>query len=403
MRVLLLTHYFPPEVGAPQTRIAAVAQGLAARGHRVTVHTGIPHYPGGHPLPPLDVVRRWVVRERLGAIRVVRTRSYLAPNRGTVRRLLDHATFAAAAVATSPLAGPADVVLAESPPLFTAAAGVAYARAKRAALAINVADLWPASAVELGVVEEGPVLRAATWLEAACYAAADLVTAPTQGIVAALEDHPDARGKAVRVPPAVDLERFAALGEPARDGPLRVLYAGTVGMAQGLETLVEAARLAGPQAVEVTVAGDGAERGAVADRVRRDRVANVRLVGPVAAGAVPGLYASCDAAVVLLRDRPLFAGALPTKLFEAMAAARPVVLAARGEAAELLGGLGAGLVAAPEDPRSLADALRRLAADRALARALGARGRAAVLRDYGVAAAVERWEAALEAAVARAR
>ena len=144
MRVVFLTHYFPPEKGAAQTRLAALAGGLQAAGLDVTVHTGFPHYPDGAVKDPYRN-RAWL-REP-GPVPVLRSAVCPVANRGIARRLLDHTGFAASALATAPLAGPADVVVVESPPLFTAAAGVLYARAKRAALVMNVADRWPATAV----------------------------------------------------------------------------------------------------------------------------------------------------------------------------------------------------------------------------------------------------------------
>lgn len=196
--------------------------------------------------------------------------------------------------------------------------------------------------------------------------------------------------------------------------PLRVLYAGTVGLAHGLGTLLDAtgelerggiANGAGGGAdregarIAVTIAGDGAEAPAL-----RARLANgggpsaVRMLGAVPAGRIPALYAESDVAVVMLRDLPIFEGALPTKLLEAMAAARPVVLAARGEAARLVEAERCGLVVPPEDPRALAEALAALAADSERRAALGAAGRRAAERDFGREAWLRRWHDLLAAA-----
>lgn len=396
----------------------------------VTVHTGFPHYPSGIIARPY---RNHLVKiEHEGSVRVVRSLVYPTPNRGFARRLADHAVFAAGALATCAASGPTDVVVAETPPLFTAAAGVLYARAKRARLALNVSDLWPESAIELdAIAADSAPARAAGALARLCYRRAALITAPTCGIVASLAVRPEAAGKVVQVPPAVDLARFAALPEvavraapdpgaagaapPARDpgaraardsgaaragAPLRVLYAGTLGMAQGLTTLVQAAALAGPDVVEVSIAGEGPdavplrEQIAAASRGRNNGQPNVRLLGAVAPERVPNLYAQADAGVVPLRDRPIFAGALPTKLFEVLAAGRPAIVAApaHGEAAALVRDARAGLVVAPEDPHALADAFRRLHAEpRESLVAMGRRGRQHV-RTFDRTAAIEQWE-----------
>jgi colanic acid biosynthesis glycosyl transferase WcaI len=400
VRILFLTHYYPPELGAAPARIAALAHGLAQRGVEVTVHTGFPHYPAGTVTPPYR--NRLLASEREGRVRVLRSLVYPAPNRGFARRLADHCAFAASALASAPASGPVDVVVAESPPLFTAAAGAAYAVGKRAALALNISDLWPESAIELGALGEGGLpARAADALARRCYRRAALITAPTAGIVATLSARPEGAGKVVHVPPAVDLERFARTSAcaPRPDAPLRVLYAGTLGLAQGLPTLVQAAALAGPDVVELLIAGSGGDEQRLRATIVAHGEARVRLLGSVAPEEIPALYAEADAGVVPLRDLPIFAGALPTKLFEVLAAGRPAILAARGEAARLVRDADAGLVVDPEDPRALADAFVRLHNSPAEATRMGQQARQAA-RRFDRGAVVEQWHVLLESLLA---
>ncbi len=406
MRVCFVTHYFPPEVGAAQTRIELLTRTLAARGATVTVHTGFPHYPDGAIAPPYRN-RPWR-RERRDGVTVIRSAVLPAPNRGFGPRLADHAAFAASCLATAALTGPADVVVGETPPLFTAAAGAAYAALKRAAYVVNVADLWPASAVELGALRDRRAIAAATALEHWIYTRADLITAPTEGIVRRLDALPQSAGRARRVWPVVDIARFdprpapESPGTPAPERPLRLLYAGTIGLAQGLEALVEASRIAGPDTVATTIAGGGSEAPRIHRLIAEGRVGNMTLAGRVNHDAVPSLYAAADAAVVLLRDLPLFRGALPTKLLEAMAAGRPLVLAASGESAELVTRARAGLVTAPEDPVAIAGALRRLHAEPGLRREMGAAGRRFAEAHFGASRATDAWVAALSDAASDA-
>jgi colanic acid biosynthesis glycosyl transferase WcaI len=415
VRTLFLTHYYPPERGAAPARIAALARGLAECGVEVAVHTGFPHYPSGVVAPPYR--NRPLVVEHDGHVRVVRSLIYPAPNRGFARRLADHATFAASALASASASGPVDVVVAESPPLFTAVAGVGYAARKRAALALNISDLWPESAIELGALRrEGHAAGAAHALARLCYRRSALITAPTAGIVATLAARPEAMGKVVQVPPAVDLERFESVPElappppaPPRRGdsdaesasdsapapaPLRVLYAGTLGLAQGLTTLLEAAALAGPDVVELAIAGEGPDGERLRAQIAARRLAHVRLLGSVSPREIPALYGAADAGIVPLRDLPIFAGALPTKLFEILASGRPAIVAARGEAAALVRDAGAGLAVAPEDPRALAAAFRRLQSAPDEARVMGTRGRV-YARRFDRAAIVAQWRALL--------
>lgn len=388
---MFLTHYYPPEVGAAQARISALARGLAERGITVTVHTGFPHYPDGIVAQPYTVKR--AQRENDGQVRVLRTWVHVAPNRGVVRRLVGHATFAAGAVAVAHRVAPADVVVAESPPLFTAAGAVEYARRLHAPLILNCSDLWPESAIAVGALKGRAPIAAAEWLERRCYAHAAAVTVPVAGMVAAAA----ARGaRAQVIGPAVDVERFAGVEpiSPTANGPLRVLYAGTLGLAQGLDTVVRAARRAGPEVVQLTLAGDGAEAGALNEAAAG--ADNVELIGTVPGEAIPALYGRHDMAIVPLLDRPVFAAALPTKLFEAIAAGRGVVVSApAGEATRLITETRCGVAVLPEDAAALESCWRELQADPTQVVALGAAGPAVAAR-HDRALIVEEWADLLE-------
>jgi colanic acid biosynthesis glycosyl transferase WcaI len=397
MRVTLLTHYYPPEVGAPQARLTALARGLSRRGVEVTVHTGFPHYPDGVIQPPYRN-RPWSAEDE-DSVRVVRSAVYPAPNRGFGRRIVNHVSFGLSALATSPASGPADAVIVETPPLLLAGSSIAYARAKRAALVVNVSDMWPDSAVALGTLRRPRLVSAARSLEHACYRSAAAIVCPTRGIESALGELEEASGKVHRIPPSVDPELFP-VSPPPRNGNFKVLYAGTVGMSQGLGTLMDAAELLGEDAeIEIVIAGDGAEGPELRRRLAEGGLPNVRMLGRIPHERIPELYAEADAAVVLLRDRPLFEGALPTKMFEAMSAARPLVLSAAGEAATLVEEASCGVVVPPERPRELATALSELARDRKRADRLGAAGRQAVLEAYSRERAVDRWYGLLSSLV----
>ncbi len=412
MRLRILSHYYPPEVGAPQTRLEALARGLAATGVEVTVHTGFPHYPDGEIKAPYR--NRPLRTERCDGVRVMRSWIHAAPNRGFGRRLANHASLAASALATVPAGGPADVLLVETPPLLLAGAAIPYARAKRARLVLNVADLWPDSAVELGTLSSPRAVAAARVVERRAYRAASAIACPTEGIFARLGERPESAGKAALMRPAVDLDRFDPTpggsnldaSNGAADGrPLRTVYAGTVGLAHGLDTLLDAAEELERRAAAngggappaIAIAGDGADAPALRARLADGGPASVRMLGAVPAERVPSLYAESDVAVVMLRDLPLFEGALPTKMLEAMAAGRPVLLAARGEAARLIESAGCGLVVPPEDPRALSDALQALATDPARRLAMGAAGRRAAEHEFGREPWLRRWHDLLAA------
>jgi glycosyltransferase involved in cell wall biosynthesis len=178
------------------------------------------------------------------------------------------------------------------------------------------------------------------------------------------------------------------------------MFAGTVGLAHGLDVLVEASRLAGAEVVQTTIAGDGADWSRVRALVQQHQLDNVQMVGTLAADQIPSLYAQSDAAAVLLRDLPIFRGALPTKLLEAMAAGRPLLLGASGESAQLVEQVGCGIVVRPGDPAALADAIARLHGDPGAREAFGRAGRSYAESHFGTARAAEQWMACLQEAIA---
>jgi glycosyltransferase involved in cell wall biosynthesis len=392
VHVLYVTHYFHPEVGAPQTRILESAQRLAAHGHAVTALTGFPNYPDG--VIPAPYRGRLMQTEWVGPVRVIRSAVYAAPNRGFARRLLNHASSAISSTLASPRAGPTDVVIAESPPLFTAAAGVLIARLRRAPLVLNVADLWPESAVQLGALRDPRAIRLAEAMERFAYRHAALIAVPTPGMRDSLLSRglPDER--VVHLPNAVDIDRFGAAPAPVGRERPRIVYSGTVGMAQGIGTLLEAARIleAEGDELEFLVAGDGAERPQLEALAREWGLRSVTFAGKLPRERIPAVIGGADIAVLTLRDLPLFEDALPSKLLEYMAAGRPVAAGAAGLVASVVEAAGAGLVTPPEDASALAASIRRLARDPVTAAAMGASGRRYVHEHFSRDAVVGRLE-----------
>ena len=388
----MITHYFHPEVGAPQTRLLESARLLRSHGHAVTVLTCFPNYPDG--VIPQAYRGHLVLRECLDGIDVVRSAVYPAPNRGFARRLVNHASSAVSAVVASPAVGRFDVAIAESPPLFTAVAAGVVARMRRAPLVLNVADLWPESAVQLGALRNPLAIRAACSLERFAYAHASAITVPTPGIRQMLLQAGQPPEKVIYLPNAVQVERFQIRGEPA-SAVRRIVYCGTVGMAQGVGTLLDAARLleqSGQFGFEIV--GDGAERLELEKRARSLGLNTVTFVGRSAREEVPERIAMADAAVISLRNLALFEDALPTKLLEYMAAGKPVIAAASGQVARLVEATGCGIACAPEDPGAMASAIKSLAADPSQAYEMGLCGRRYVEAHLSREQFVERLEEA---------
>lgn len=377
-RIILLTHYFPPEVGAPQTRLLATAAGLAALGHEVRVVTGPPHYPTGSVRPGH---RAWrVERDLVGGLPVLRLPMLPRPNRGFLDRIVDHASFAAAAAAAVPVVRWADVLLVEVPPLFLGATAALHRLVSRRPYVLHVADPWPDFPIQMGMLENPVAIRAAYALESIAYRGARLVTTVTPGLVSWLDAKPSAHGRVRLLPNGADLDRFDVAADPVAarralgwpESPLTLVYAGSVGLAQGVGTLLEAVAPLADAGVSLRVVGDGFERDVLDARARARGLANVRFEPAVEAERVPTLLAAADAVVVMLRRGWLYERSLPTKLVEGLAAGRPVIVAAAGESARIVSEARAGYVAEPESPDSLRAAIRACLDDPARAE----RGRA---------------------------
>ena len=390
-RVLFLTHYFHPEVGAAQTRILECARLLKDRGYDVAVQTGFPNYPDG--VIPEPYRGRLLQTEDLDGLKVLRSAVYPAPNRGFAKRIVNHTSFALTSALTSRRAGRADVVIAETPPLFTAVAAVFIARLRGARLVLNVADLWPESAVQLGMLKNRHAIRVAKAIERFVYRHADLITGPTPGVCEGVRAAGEFDGKVRLLPNAVDVERFSPDAEVPAERQ-RVIYCGTVGLAQGVRTLLDAAReLDGERSdLEFMIVGDGAERIELESLAKEWGLRNVTFTGRVTHEEVPGIIGSASMTVMLLRDVPLFRDALPTKVLEYMAAGRPVVAAAAGQVADLVRDAEAGIACPPEDAQAVADAIRQLASDEDRARRLGQQGRRYVEQNLSRLAMVDRLE-----------
>lgn len=412
LRVLMLTHHYPPEVGAPQTRLSGTAAFLRSCGHDVLVVTALPSYPTG-VIPPA-YRRRAVVRERIDGIPVIRTWTWARPGSSIRLRLANQLSFTASAPLALPRVGTRDVILVESPPLFVGLTGAAFSAALRAPMVLHVSDLWPAVPIELGALRDPLAIRAAELFEAAVYRASRRLIVVTERWADQLVASGVPADKIDRVTNGVDTEFFDPTRRQARreavrrvlgmtDGVTLVACIGTVSHVYGYDLILDAARrLASRRDIRFTIVGDGSLKATIADQVRRSGLANVTLLPAQPHARIPDFYAAADVSVGALLPLPVTRGQLPVRVLEAMAMVRPIAFAGEGVAATLLESSGAGLVAPPNDAATLAANVARLAANPALRERLGAAGRRLVEERYSRATVAARIEASLLRATGRA-
>jgi len=391
MHILFLSHYFVPENNAPAARVHSMAREWTRQGHRVTVITSAPNVPTGVVYEGYR--NRLCQQEWIDGIRVIRVWTYLAANRGRLLRGFNFFSYLVTAGVAGALLRPrADVVVATSPQFFAGCAGVPVSRAQRAPFVLEIRDIWPASIMAVGVLKEGRVIHALEKLERALYDAADHIVAVGTGYrqhildrgvpAAAVEVVTNGVDSDLFVPRAPDEAVRARLG---LEGKFVLTYAGTVGMAHGLDVLLRAGqrlRERGRDDIVFLVVGDGARRAELEQAAHDQGLQNVVFTGMVERAQLPVYLASSDACLVHMRDEALFTTVLPSKIFEDAAMEKPILAGLRGEGRDIIEAADCGIVFAPGDDAALAAAAERLADDPEEGRRLGRNGRRFVLEHY---------------------
>lgn len=389
MNITYLCHYFVPEPAAPAARVHEFARAWVQAGHAVSVVTTFPNHPLGH-VPSRYHGKAWST-EHLDGIRVLRCWLYAVPNRGVGRRGLDHLSFMATSLLFGlPRLDRTDVVIASSPTLFSALSAWVIARSKRVPFVLEVRDLWPEAIVDLGLMRrDGPTVRFLQRLARFLYARAARVVVVTEAFADRLELQGVPRSKLAVIPNGADTHFFAPAEADAvvsarhslgLDGQFVVAYVGSHGLSHGLNAVLDAAAL--QPDVTYLLVGDGADRQRLMAERDRRQLDNVIMRSSVPKNDVPELYAAADACLVPLRDVPIFETFVPSKLFEVLAAGRPVIGAVRGEARDILARSGGALLVEPERGDQLAHAVDSLRADPSLASQLALRGRTFAEQHY---------------------
>ncbi len=394
MKILYVSQYFPPEMGAPAGRVAELSRLWVENGHEVTVLTGFPNHPTGIVPPEYRrKFRRLVTRDTENGVKVVRTWLLPFPNRKAYERMLNYSSFCVSSAATGVFLDQPDLVIATSPQLLVGLSGWWLARLKRVPFVFEVRDLWPESLEAVGVGNGNSLLhRSLARIAGFLYRNCDRVVVVTPAFKKYLVEHwrvPEEKISVVEngvdanllrsLPPNLALRR-----ELGAEGKFVVSYIGTMGNAHGLETLLEAAAQLRDTAQNVLflLVGEGAEKEPTLSLARSRGLTNVRFVDQQPREKIPAYISASDACLVLLKRTALFKTVLPTKMLEFMACARPVILGVDGHARRVLEQANAGIFIQPENPAQLAEAVMRLAAEPELRDSLGRNGRQHVLQHF---------------------
>ena len=383
MRILILTQYFPPEVGAPQNRLFELAVRLKKKGVEVSVLTAMPNYPSMIIHPGYEDKK--YVYEEIDGLPIHRSSVYVSTDRSFIQRLRNYFSFVFSSWRIrKKITGKFDYVFCESPPLFLGISAKLLCSYFNAKLIFNVSDLWPESAEKLGLVSNPLLLRFATWLEESLYRSSRLITGQTQGIVRNIATRFPTK-KVYWLPNGVDLEYY----DPSRydrhwriqqgftDSDFVLLYAGIIGHAQGLDVILEAAdKLRDLTSCKFIVMGDGPVLSVLKGKADAMGLKQVYFLNPVPKSQMPFVVSGADAAIVPLKRLELFKGAIPSKIFESLAMKKPILLGVEGEAKELFIDEGhCGLAFTPESSNELAAAISKLYQDTQLRTTLGENAR----------------------------
>lgn len=381
MKILFISHYFPPEVNAPANRTFEHARRWVADGHAVTVITGVPNHPKGQIFPGYE--NRWIQEETCDGIRVIRTWMYLGASESALTRSLNYVLFAFTVLAAALRAGTPDVVVATTPQFFSGVAGAIVSRMKRRPFVLEVRDLWPDSIVQLLPLRSRLLTRFLEMIEKLLYRTADGIVVNSRAFIDHIATFGIPKRRISLVYNGIDPALFHVgdrdvelLREHGLEGRFLVAYIGTLGMAHGLTTVLEAAeRVRDLEDVLFLLIGDGADRSRLEEELAERGLTNVRLLGLRPRAEIPRWIATIDVSLVLLRDLPVLETVVPSKIFETLAEARPVILAARGEIRRMVEEAKAGFVIDPESPSQLADAVRLVRANPDEARTRARNGR----------------------------
>ncbi len=399
IEILYVSQYYPPEACAPAARVDGFTREWVQSGAKVRVLTGFPNHPEG--ILHAEYTKPWrrgFMREEREGVKVYRTWLYPSANRKLWGRGMNFTSFAFSAALTGPWVAPRNgVAIATSPQILVGIAGWVTATLRSLPWVFEVRDLWPESLVGVGQTTDGSLLyrsvgRVANFLYR--HATHIVVDGEWKRRHLISQGWEEKKISIIRNGIEADfclapnspeaMEARSQLRQELRLGDqFLLLYAGTLGMAHGLETVLQAAeRLRDRDDVIFLIMGAGAERGQLSQRINELQLSNVRLLEKQPRERIPAFLAAVDACLVPLRNQEVFKSAIPSKMFEAMAAGKPAILGVEGEAKEILLDSQGGLPVRPEDPEAMVAAILKLRNDAPLCQAMGRNGRQSVLEKY---------------------
>lgn len=370
MHILFLTPNFPPEVNAGATRQYEHCRRWVGAGHQVTVVAPAPNWPAGKVYPGYK--NRLRSEEEMDGIRVIRIGTLISANQGFFLRTLSFVSYMVHAFLTACFIRNVDVMVATSPQFFAGLAGTLTRMIRRIPFVLEIRDIWPESVLAVGAMQRSRMIRVLEWLERRMYASADHIVTVGEGYREKLLERGVNAKDITVVTNGVDMDYWkprqadnAWRTKWGGDNKFVCAYVGTVGMAHGLEVVLDAAQKQKNEGRNDTVfwiVGDGARRSALEVEAKNRSLDNVVFLGQVTKSDVQTVLATCDACLVHLRGTELFGTVIPSKIFETMAMETPIIMGVEGPAQQLVMEAEGGVAMTPDNADSLLQCIETIAA-----------------------------------------
>lgn len=389
MKIVVICHYFPPEIGAPSARIYEMAKHWIELGNEVHVVTCFPNHPTG--IIPEEYRGMKYKHEMMDGIHVHRNYVYATPNKGFIKKTMGHISFMFSSVLFSmnKISKP-DVILTSSPTFFSILSGYYYSLRKKAHFVLEIRDLWPAAMIELGVMKEGAITHILEKMELFFYRKSKRLIMVTKSFKDNVIERGIDSNKVHVITNGVDQKMFntqdkdqSILKQYELEDKFVISYVGAHGISQNLTTILKVAQnLQGDRKIQFIFVGEGAEKDLLKEIVDKEKISNVKFIGSQPKEIIPKFYNISDLSLIPLKDIELFKTFIPSKMFEIMACGTPIVASVEGEAEEILNESKAALVVKPDNVEEITQAILKLKTDKELYRSMKENGPEFVEKNY---------------------
>ena len=389
MRIVIISHYFPPEIGAPSARLYEMARHWVELGNEVHVVTCFPNHPTG--LIPEEYRGMKYMYEEIDGIKVHRNYVYATPNKGFIKKTLGHISFMLSSVLISmkKIKDP-DVIVTSSPTFFSIFSGYWYSIRKRASFVLEIRDLWPAAMIELGVMKKGFITKILEKLELFFYRKSKKLIMVTKSFKENVVSRGIDINKVYVITNGVNQDFFypkeknkELINKYNLDDKFVITYVGAHGISQNLSTIVKVAKgLKEEKDIQFLFVGEGAEKENLQQLVREQEINNVIFIDSQPKEMIPEFYNLSDISLIPLKNIELFKTFIPSKMFEIMACGVPIVASLEGEAADILNESQAAEVVKPDNAEEIMRAIIKLKQDKVLLEKLKRNGPAFVEKKY---------------------